>query len=735
MRKTNNTRRSVWKIVAGGACAASLALPAIPAMAQEPTTPVDFNTATSAEQILNSMTLDQKIGQILWTHVYGSSADDETYAAQNQAVFGEDVKTPAQAVAKYNLGGVLYFNWSYNVENKEQLRNFSAGLQQAASKSGAVAPLAITIDQEGGIVARVREGATDFPGAMALGATGNEQLAEQEGRVLGSELAAMGVNVDFAPDADVNTNPANPVIGVRSLGDDAATVGKLVAAQVRGLQSELVAATAKHFPGHGDTQNDSHFGLPRVSYDRATLDTHLAPFKAAMDADVDMIMTAHIIVDAIDSEHPATLSKKVLTGLLRNELGYKGLIVTDALDMEGAQLSVMTPDEEARYRELKTDRDSKAAAAQSDPTLADQRDVADAALKEFLAPIRGRVVTNALNAGADVLLNVYDAKAATDALREGVQNGTIAESRLNDAVTRVLNWKLKRLRNRQQPDLSVVGSAEHLAVADNIARESVTLLRNQNNVLPLDPACTPKVLVTGASYANPEFMPEAFKAAGFTPTFVELPGYTPQSEDIDKAVAAARDNDVIVVTTYNLAVDSVQQDMIAKLVATGKPVIMVSGRNPYDLANLAAGLKVNDVNAVSDALPAAALATYSNRPASMKAVVQIIAGTNPTGTLPVNVPNPASTTGALAFARGFGLHYASAEPDPDTEQPNGDQEPEVKPDESNKDNKNKGEKKNQAKKETTGKLATTGAEFVALMVVTVVLLAGAACVAVIRRRA
>lgn len=299
---------------------------------------VETDPAARAQALLATMSQDEKIGQVLWTHVYGSSAQDETYADKNEDVFGPGVRTPAQAVSTFHLGGVLYFNWAHNVTTPTdpgQVAALSDGLQEAARTSGPKIPLAITIDQEGGLVARVRTSGTDVPGNMALGATGSTELARAQGQALGSELAAMGINVDFAPVLNVNTNAANPVIGVRSLGDDPEAVASLGAAQIEGLQSEGVSATAKYFPGHGDTQTDSHLGLPTVSYDRATLDTHLAPFRAAVKGGVDMIMTAHIVVEAIDPAHPATTSKAVLTDLLREEMGFTGLITTDAMDMEG----------------------------------------------------------------------------------------------------------------------------------------------------------------------------------------------------------------------------------------------------------------------------------------------------------------------------------------------------------------------------------------------------------------
>lgn len=300
MRRSTVKRRTVMAAAAGAFAASAL--------------PLSRAAADDTRSQLASMTLDQKIGQVLWTHVFGASADDASMARKNQLAFGDDVRTPAQAVQKYHLGGVLYFNWSGNIStptNPAAVAHLSNGLQEAA-RTSSTAPLAIAVDQEGGIVARITSPATEFPGNMALGAVNDPRAARAQGAVLGRELAALGINVDFAPDVDVNTNPANPVIGVRSMGDDPVRVGVLGVEQIRGIQSRGVAATAKHFPGHGDTQIDSHLGLPVVEYGRTTLERHLVPFRMAISAEVDMIMTAHIIVKTLDPTMPATLSKKVL---------------------------------------------------------------------------------------------------------------------------------------------------------------------------------------------------------------------------------------------------------------------------------------------------------------------------------------------------------------------------------------------------------------------------------------
>ena len=383
------------------------------------------------EQILAKMNLDQKVGQLLWTHVYGDSADDTTYASDNQAIFGAGVSTPAQAVKKYHLGGVLYFNWAHNFSSENtdvtKVAALSNGLQAAAKADGNV-PLGITIDQEGGMVSRVGAPATIFPGNMALGATGNQSLAYAQGQVLGCEMRSLGINADFAPVLDVNTNPNNPVIGLRAISDDPNLVAQLGGAQIQGIQSQGVSATAKHFPGHGDADTDSHLGLPRVTYSRQVLNQHLVPFKTAINSGVDMIMSAHIVVDAIDPSLPATLSKPVLTGLLRQELGFTGVITTDALDMEGAQLAVMTPAEQAKYKELKAKEDSAKQNADKDPTQAASAREASTEFKNFLAPIRARVAVKALQAGSDILLNTQDAAAVVDGVKAAVKDGSVSSA-------------------------------------------------------------------------------------------------------------------------------------------------------------------------------------------------------------------------------------------------------------------------------------------------------------------
>src|SRR5699024_6508054 len=236
-----------------------------------------------------------------------------------------------------------------------------------------------------------------FPGNMALGATRSEAYAAESAGILGKELSSLGINMNYAPVADVNINPANPVIGVRSFGENPDLVSRLTVAQVNAYQEENVIASAKHFPGHGDTDVDSHYGLPIINHDLETLhEVDLKPFKAAIEAGIDSIMTAHIVVPALDdSGLPATLSKPILTDLLREEMGFEGLIITDSLGMSGANV---VPED--------------------------------------------RVAIEAFKAGNDVLLNPPDVELAYNSMMEAVESGEISEERVDESVYRILEAKM-----------------------------------------------------------------------------------------------------------------------------------------------------------------------------------------------------------------------------------------------------------------------------------------------------
>jgi beta-N-acetylhexosaminidase len=593
------TRAARWSAVST-AVAALVAMMAFTqaSPAQPPATSAP--PADTAEGFLRAklatMTLEEKVGQLFFTFVQGQHADDASGAAENQANYGVD--TPGQVVQKYHLGGVLYFDAprARNVANPTQLNAFSNSLQQAALDSGAGIPLSLTIDQETGIVARMRAPATDFPGMMALGATRSTDLTEQVWTIVGEELDAVGVNWDFAPVLDVNTNPANPVIGLRSLGEDPQLVGDLGETAVRALQDTGVMATVKHFPGHGDTETDSHFGLPLVDYDRETLmNVHVAPFARAIRAGTDAVMTAHMVVDAVDPDLPTTLSRDVLTGLLRQELGFDGLIVTDALEM-GALAPFWT-----------------------------QREIA----------------VMALQAGADVLLLPSDLDEAMDGVLDAVRSGQIKEKRINASVLRILRTKYDRglfadpFADPSMVD-EVVGTPEHLAVADEVARTATTLIRNEGSLLPAETSET--VLVVGpAASADTEARLREL-GVGVTRAPVST---TPTDAERSAAVAAAADADLVLVTTTNARGNAGQRELVAELAGTGTPTVAAAIALPYD-----AGF-VPEADAV--------LATYSSRPVAMRALADVLTGTAaPGGRLPVTVHAP---DGTVAYPYGHGLEY------------------------------------------------------------------------------
>lgn len=389
------------------------------------------------EAVLAAMSLEEKVGQLFMVHAYGAAVDalDPVIAGHNRELHGVD--SWRELLQRYPVGGVIYFNDTHNIVDPAQVAALSNDLQRLALSWRVPVPLLVAIDQEGGVVQRIGEPATEFPGNMALAAVGDVDLAYQAARVIGTELRAMGINVNFAPVADVNVNPANPIIGVRSFGDRAPAVGEYVAAQVKGYRDAGVAAAAKHFPGHGNTDVDSHLGLPRIPHDREEVERiDLPPFRAAIAAGVDMIMTAHIVVPCLDpSDRPATLSEPILTGLLRDKLGFAGVIVIDALTMAGARQTF-------------------------DP---------------------GRTAVEALRAGVDILLMPADLEEAYQSVLQAIRSGELSEARIDASVLRILQLKERLglfagpLVNPAQVTVTV-GKPEHKALAARIALDSVALV-------------------------------------------------------------------------------------------------------------------------------------------------------------------------------------------------------------------------------------------------------------------
>lgn len=533
--------------------------------------------------LVGRMSLEQKVGQLFVQHFYGASAT--TADQRNVPLYG--VATPAEVVAKYHLGGVIYFGWSGNLTDPQQIAGLSNGLQRAAIGSGEPIPLQVATDQEQGPVIRFGAPATQLPGAMALGAGRSTDDARRAAAITGSELKAVGIGVDYAPDADVNVNPANPVIGVRSFSSRPNLVSSMVAAQVKGFQNDAqVTATAKHFPGHGDTAVDSHTGLPVITHTRAQWrELDEPPFRAAIKAGVDQIMTAHLVVPTLDSSgEPATLSRTILTDVLRKDLKFRGVVVTDSLAMEGVR---------TKYGD-------------------------------------GEVAVRAIEAGADQLLMTPAMDTAYNAVLGAVRSGRISTQRLDASVTRILQLKWKRgLFAQPYVDPArvddVVGSPAHRAQADAIAERGMTLLTDEAGVVPFAPSGR-KVAVVGYGATATKTLAQEFTARGATATTLET-GSAPTPALTEQAVANATEVDLTVVTTMNASTEAnkTQRELVAALQRTGTKVAVVAVRNPYDI----------------NALPGVGtyLAAYSYNAVSVRAAARVLLGeASATGRLPVDIP-------------------------------------------------------------------------------------------------
>jgi beta-N-acetylhexosaminidase len=556
---------------------------------------------------LRRMTLQEKVGQLFVQNVYGSDAT--TADDRNLPLYG--VASPAEVVQKYHLGGVIYFAWTDSVQNPEQITGLSNGLQRAAltQQSKVRVPLSISTDQEQGVVTRIGPPATQFPGSMALGAGRSSADARTAAAITGRELRAMGVNTDFAPVCDVNVNALNPVIGTRSFSSHPDLAARLVAAQVAGYQRDAgISSSAKHFPGHGDTATDSHVAFPVITHTREQWEQLDAPpFKAAIRQQIDMIMTAHLSFPALDdSGDPATLSRAIMTGVLREELGFKGVIITDSLAMQGV-------------RDLYGDAE---------------------------------VAVRALLAGVDQLLMTPAMDDAYAAVVDAVETGRLTQADLDAKVERVLRLKYRRgvvARPYANPDRlsALVGTPRNLDAAATITDRTTTLVKNDDGVLPLAVSGR-KVLVTGYGATTTATLATGLTSAGATVTTMET-GSAPTDAKIAPAVAAASAHDAVVVTTMKAWDRSVtdptggQQKLVTALLATGTPVVVVAVRDPYDIAYL------------TDA--PTYLATYSYSPVAVEAAARVITGeVAPGGRLPVDIPVAGSGTEVL-YPFGHGLSY------------------------------------------------------------------------------
>ena len=548
-------------------------------------------------QTLKSMSLDEKIGQLFAVWAYGSFLSTES----------QDYKELLRDVEEKHIG-------SFAIQTQgsplgiERSQVYPTAVLVNTLQRHAKIPLLVAADFERGTSMRVEEGSS-FPHAMAVAATGRPADAYTMGKITALEARAVGVPWIFAPDADVNSNPDNPIINTRSFGEDPARVSEFVAAFVRGVEENGGLATAKHFPGHGDTSMDSHIDLPTVTSDRAHLDrVELAPFRAAIAAGAGSIMTGHLAVPALepDPDVPATMSPKITTDLLRHQMGFDGLIVTDALDMGGVTV---------RYPP-------------------------------------GEVAVRSILAGADVLLVPPVLDAALQAVHEAVASGRIPLSRLDEAVTRVLHAKAKLGLNKSKlVDLEGLSRTfdrpEFDSAALDIADRGITLLRDDQHILPLDSTKPSRVLLVAISGDNDPYPAgnleseirwrvDSLPSVRMDTRFVRADSTKlPPPDTYDVAIAA-----IFVRVTDRKGSIGLPEDeaaVVDRLLAAGKPVVVTCFGSPY----------------LAERFPLAKtwIAAFSTVDVAQWAMGRALFGQTPvTGRLPVNIPGVAALGAGLDLA-------------------------------------------------------------------------------------
>ena len=528
--------------------------------------PIGSGGGSRADRLLASMSPAARAGQLMSVAFHGTKI------------------TPAleAMIRGRNAGGVILYSENFDGD-AAKLKTIVADLTRIAAEARTV-PLFFSIDQEGGAVVRISRGATVLPGNMALAATPDPADSVRKAvAITARDLRAVGVNFELAPDADVNNEPRNPIILNRSFGSDPQRVAALMRVATQAFADAKLLCCAKHFPGHGATTTDSHTGLPLLDVDRARLDAvELVPFRAAIAAGVPAIMSAHIRIPALDPtpDLPVTLSRRVMTDLVRKELGFGGLLVTDDLEM-GA--------------------------------LTQTRTESQAGYDAFLA-------------GADFLLFRFDEAAQTDAhdrLTRGISTDPAALARSGDSVARILAVKERfGILEATGPSGAAGGEADR-ATADELARLSITVLRAGG--LPL------RGRIFVASPQSPDIASVTDQPTLGAVLAQRLPNVTtqtitlsPTQVDIDRAVASARSADVVVLGSADLF-SYPQQAALAKALQSVKPTVLVSLRSPYDILS---------APAVSGYVCA-----YTGREPTLRALADVLSGARPpSGTLPVDVP-------------------------------------------------------------------------------------------------
>lgn len=538
---------------------------------------------------MEQLTLEQKVGQVFMFGFPGKDPENARYLVQN-----------------LQPGGIIYF--ARNCGTVEEVAALSALLQQWATTSCSGIPLFIAADQEGGVVARLTQGISVMPGPMALAAAvsdGRPELIEEASWAMAIQLRSAGINLNLAPVLDVNDNPENPVIGIRSFGENPQLVARHGVLAAQGLRRGGVIATGKHFPGHGNTSVDSHLDLPVLPHSLERLNScELVPFKQAIEAGIPAIMTAHIMFQAIDPEKPATLSGPVLKGLLRNTLGFKGVIMTDCLEMN--------------------------------------------AIAEHFGTARGAV--EAFKAGCDLLLISHTRKLqeeAWHALLEAVKSGEIPEERLDESVARILELK----RAFQIPNPLPEADAYHPRF-EQLSRDlhvsSITLVKNEKGLFPLavpagrklrlcvaatmpkrllqvedDPSRYPGLSLSGPRTHLAKSLLEVGSSLEIGLVIDEVDMDAPGA--LETCLSLSQEADATIILTQDAVKNPAQARFAQAVVEKVPDTLLIASRSPYDIR----------------VIPGAHtyLCTYSNRPEAMDALAHVLLGKKvPAGRLPVTIP-------------------------------------------------------------------------------------------------
>jgi beta-N-acetylhexosaminidase len=484
---------------------------------------------------LDQMSLEEKVGQLLLVHFHGETTN-------------EDARVLIQDVG---VGGIIYYNWANGLHSPRQVQSLSFSLQELTKSNGLSIPLFIAADQEGGAVARLRNGFTVFPGNRALGETHDPHLAEIAALAMGLELRAVGVNMNFAPVVDVNSNPRNPIIGIRSFGDNPETVTAFGAKALQGFKQANIMATLKHFPGHGDVEIDSHEDLPVIHKSMEDLEKiELLPFSE-LAASADLIMTAHILVPAFDKENCATLSEKTLN-FLKDKMGFQGVIITDSLVMESILKKCSTVDE-AAIQALKAGCD--------------------------LLLLGGKQL---LGTHANLELTVNDIRRIQVSIMDAIKSGRLSEDRLNQSIKKILKLKERYLSSETlspPADLfPLIHSPNHQKIAKDIASLALTIISHEPG--PISSLSTKKMALFAPQFLRDNLSP--LLQIGKTSDLFLFEDLYQSPEAMERAMQQAMAADVLQVCSYNTWKSPSQSALIHSLQNMGKPTILLVMGDPLD---------------------------------------------------------------------------------------------------------------------------------------------------------